>query len=66
MLATGDMPAVAKMMHVSTHSGRFGCRICEVEGLHPDNISSGMYFSNKDAELRPKIDFLKGNEVSKI
>lgn len=64
MLATGDMPAVAKMAHVSTHAGKYGCRICEVQGQKPDNSSSGMYFVEKDAPLRPKEDFLTGNIVS--
>ena len=66
MMATGDMPAVAQMAHVCSHAGRFGCRICEVKGVHPDNVSSGMYFLDKDAPLRPKQDFLNGNEVNTL
>ena len=65
MIVTGDMPAVSQMSHTSTSAGKYGCRICEVKGRHPDNMSSGMYFCDNQASLRPKVDYLKGNAVSK-
>lgn len=64
LLCSGDIPAVASMAHLPAHNCRFGCRICEVEGQHPKNKSTGMYFENSNAQLRPKRDFLNGNPVS--
>jgi hypothetical protein len=64
MLAAGDMPAVAQMAHVSSHSGRFGCRICEVQGKHPLNATAGMYFVETNAPFK-NIERLPARKHSK-
>jgi hypothetical protein len=37
---TGDIPAVADLIHHSGHMSKWGCRVCLVRGVH----SGGMYF----------------------
>lgn len=64
ILCSGDIPAVKDMAHVQAHTGKYGCRICEVEGKAPDNRSSGKYFEESNARMRPLRDFLNGNPVS--
>ena len=64
ILCSGDIPAVKDMAHVKGHTGKYGCRICEVEGKAPDSKSRGKYFEDGSARLRPLRDFLIGNPVS--
>jgi hypothetical protein len=63
MICSGDIPAVADVAHIGSHSATYGCRICEVRGSAADNRRGGMYFSNFSAPLRPLNDFIEGNEV---
>jgi hypothetical protein len=65
MMCSGDIPAVADMAHVGTHTSRFGCRICEVKGGAPKNRSHGIYFDDESAPLRPLEAFKNGDLVSK-
>lgn len=63
LLCSGDIPAVASMAHLGSHNSFYGCRICEVRGRAPDNQSSGMYFDDNTAPMRPITDFIHGNPV---
>ena len=65
MMASGDIPAVAAMAHLPSHTHKYGCRICEVVGEHGSG-GHGMYFAETDADLRPLSDFSRGNHVSNL
>ncbi|OAD81231.1 hypothetical protein PHYBLDRAFT_73842 [Phycomyces blakesleeanus NRRL 1555(-)] len=66
LLAFGDIPAVADMAHIGSHTSLFGCRFCEIKGKCPTNRRHGMYFDDISAWLRPLEDFKVGNPSKNI
>ncbi|OAD66599.1 C2H2-type zinc finger transcription factor [Phycomyces blakesleeanus NRRL 1555(-)] len=66
LLASGDIPAVADMAHIGSHTSLFGCRFCETKGKCPTNRRHGMYFDDISARLRPLEDFKVGNPSKNI
>ncbi|KAL7324852.1 hypothetical protein PS15p_209987 [Mucor circinelloides] len=49
---TGDIPGIAELMgHYDGHASFFGCRMRQVQGIHPeDPIMNGMYFPGTGAD----------------
>ncbi|CAO0803535.1 unnamed protein product [Mucor circinelloides] len=41
---TGDIPGIAELMGRHGHTSFFGCRMCQVQGVHPQGSVNGMYF----------------------
>ncbi|OAD71978.1 C2H2-type zinc finger transcription factor [Phycomyces blakesleeanus NRRL 1555(-)] len=66
LLASGDIPAVADMAHIGSHTSLFGCRFCETKGKCPTNRRHGMYFDDISARLRPLEDFKVGSPSKNI
>ncbi|OAD79358.1 hypothetical protein PHYBLDRAFT_58409 [Phycomyces blakesleeanus NRRL 1555(-)] len=66
LLASGNIPAVADMAHIGSHTSLFGCRFCETKGKCPTNRWHGMYFDDISAQLRPLEDFKVGNPLKNI
>lgn len=64
ILASGDTPAVADLMHHGSHVSLNGCRFCKVTGRHPDNQSYGMYFVSTNSPMRTKEQLERGDPVS--
>lgn len=64
LFSSGDIPAVADMGHFGAHSSYYGCRVCEIRGKAPENVSRPLCFENCFARLRPMEDFVSGNPVS--
>ncbi len=70
ILATGDIPAVAELIHHSGHNSFFGCRQCKIKGISeisPGGKGTGRYFKGSLIldEKRKINDFLFGDPVSK-
>ena len=63
LMASGDIPAVAEMMHHSGHTSVYGCRICKVKGRHPLNSTNGMYFVDINSMMRTKTQLKNGDPV---
>ncbi|OAD73085.1 hypothetical protein PHYBLDRAFT_71583 [Phycomyces blakesleeanus NRRL 1555(-)] len=61
LLTSDDIPAVADMAHIGSHTSLFGCRFCETKGKCPTNRRHGMYFDDISTQLRPLEDFKVGN-----
>ena len=53
LMVTGDIPAVAKIIHHPGHNSFYGCRFCYTCGEHAEN-GYGMYFPKRGCPLRPK------------
>ncbi|OAD77052.1 C2H2-type zinc finger transcription factor [Phycomyces blakesleeanus NRRL 1555(-)] len=66
LLASGNIPAVADMAHIGSHTSLFGCRFWETKGKCPTNRRHGMYFDDISARLRPLEDFKVGNPSKNI
>ncbi|KAG2211938.1 hypothetical protein INT47_004625 [Mucor saturninus] len=66
LLASGDIPAVADMAHIGSHSSTYNCRFCKSKGRSPDNKSHGKYFDDSSAPLRPLQDYMTGNPIKNI
>ncbi|OAD74819.1 hypothetical protein PHYBLDRAFT_61130 [Phycomyces blakesleeanus NRRL 1555(-)] len=64
MLASGNIPAVADMAHIGSHTSLFSYCFCETKGKCPTNRRHGMYFDDISARLRPFGDFKVGNPPS--
>lgn len=46
VLASGDIPAVAELMHHSGHNSLYGCRLCTIKSissLSPKGNGSGLF-----------------------
>ncbi|EPB92157.1 hypothetical protein HMPREF1544_00982 [Mucor circinelloides 1006PhL] len=41
---TGDIPGIAELMGRHGYASFFGCRMCQVQGVHPQGSVNGMYF----------------------
>ncbi|KAG1436883.1 hypothetical protein G6F56_013365 [Rhizopus delemar] len=65
-MASGDIPAVAEMMHHSEHTSVYGCRICKAKGRHSLNSTNGMYFVDINSMMRTKSQLKNGNLLYKI
>lgn len=44
LLAFGDMPAVAKLMHMKGHNGKHPCRMCNIGGIRIPNSRNTHYY----------------------
>ncbi|OAD80872.1 hypothetical protein PHYBLDRAFT_138425 [Phycomyces blakesleeanus NRRL 1555(-)] len=66
LLASGNIPAVADMAHIGSHTSLFGCRFCKTKGKCPTNRRHGMYFDDISTWLRPLKDFKVGNPSKNI
>jgi hypothetical protein len=56
--------AVKQLCHHGGSTSTRGCRLCKTVGRHRETTNTGMYFFDNDAEMRPLIDYVEGNEVS--
>ncbi|KAI9476581.1 MAG: hypothetical protein EXX96DRAFT_507889 [Benjaminiella poitrasii] len=65
VMASGDIPQVAKVCHHKGHNSTYGCRVCSVKGESPNNGRS-LYFQDCLAPLRPKSDFVDSNPDTNI
>ena len=72
ILAFGDYPALAKLMHMKGHNGLCPCRFCEIHGLRPPGIKVHyipLFRSNgsvcpADLPMRSHTTFIQqGNQV---
>ena len=71
VLASGDIPGVAELIHHTGHSSLHGCRQClikSVSAISPVGRGSGRYYRGSHIldEERKKEDFCVGDPVSVI
>ncbi|KAL7309269.1 hypothetical protein PS15m_011378 [Mucor circinelloides] len=46
---TGNIAGIAELMGHHGHASFFGCRMCQVQGVHPQGSVNGMYFPGTGA-----------------
>ncbi|KAG1436638.1 hypothetical protein G6F56_013473 [Rhizopus delemar] len=64
LMITGDIPAVAKMVHHPGHNSFYGCRFFYTLGEREEN-DRGMHFTKRNCPLRSKESLLPGSNKPK-